>query len=700
MTGGRLLSYWRQRWAKPSFSDQFQPYAQGRLAKLIDRLQRGHLLQRDWFLPTALTFGLYLASVAVLADFSASDQTLFATALFAAAFVLQRQSNPALSLMLAVLSLIVSLRYLDWRVRETLPAGGWALVLGLALWIAEVGVSLTRVTRWCVGHWPLMRAPVTLPLSALDWPVLTAIVLCGETPAEQISICLDDLLAQDWPRQRLRIWMVVPGHRPELASLAPEEDVYVEVLTQDPVWRLNPRDERLGPTELIWLIRTPDAMPADLSRQCIGWFLRDPALGWLHPAPADRWPGAATRPALAARDMEWIRRSALPAAGAAAPSLMAQGPLRKAGQREAWITWTPRGDPAACIEAPVGPWGIGWRRACAACLNLVEFYAPLGRALWWVTPALVLLGQGLPLHADPAVLLAYGVPHLALARLAEGAQSANGRMTLAQWAREWWLEQLLVARTAISFLRTRLTRSLERGARRHDPRQVPATPRPRGSVESALPLLQLIALAGAARMLSTSTAIRWDPAFAIFSAWAFYNLLLSLSLCATVRERSWVLHAQETRCSLEATLRLPDGTLLRATTRNFPQVLLQLTWVYAPADLPHPGTPVHLFVNYSGHELSIQATTRKVQDHGLHVEIAPSDLAEYRAFGQGVFSRQSDWPRWLPSRHADRIVPDAGWAALRRAATLIYDLFISRNVLQTLRERFRLGTHRDDIHHG
>ena len=118
------------------------------------------------------------------------------------------------------LSLFLYLRYLIWRLLYTLPTDDWAsIVVGWTVFLAEL-YGLCQFAFFTYQSWsPLERTPV--PLSVYPTvPTVDIMVTVVNEPLEILSQTLVGCLAQDYPKDRFRVFVLDDGHRPEAQALA------------------------------------------------------------------------------------------------------------------------------------------------------------------------------------------------------------------------------------------------------------------------------------------------------------------------------------------------------------------------------------------------------------------------------------------------------------------------------------------------
>lgn len=115
---------------------------------------------RRLILGIIVTFSLILALICVTQPFNPLAQFIFLMLLWGVALIVRRMPGRFSALMLIVLSLTVSCRYIWWRYTSTL---NWddpvSLVCGLILLFAETYAWIVLVLGYFQVVWPLNRQP-------------------------------------------------------------------------------------------------------------------------------------------------------------------------------------------------------------------------------------------------------------------------------------------------------------------------------------------------------------------------------------------------------------------------------------------------------------------------------------------------------------------------------------------------------------
>ena len=196
---------------------------------------------------------------------------LFITVLFWAGKSSQRLRAPFI-----VVSIVVNLLYLYWRVAYTLPLGYGAasVIMGILLLLAEL-----------VGFWQSMiyRMLFIKPFhqqksSAADWKQLPTVDVLISTYNESAAILRRTVTAclnMDYPEPLLRIALCDDGRRPEIQSLA--EELHVVYITRN-----NNRDAKAGNVnnalqnmrgDFVMLLDADMVPKTDFLQKTIGYFV-------------------------------------------------------------------------------------------------------------------------------------------------------------------------------------------------------------------------------------------------------------------------------------------------------------------------------------------------------------------------------------------------------------------------------------------
>ncbi len=240
-------------------------------------------LQRLLLLCAALLCVVVLAGV-ISAPASLSQQFLLGLALVIAALVLRRFGGRLPIIAMISLSLIASLRYMYWRLSETLELESFHDTLfGYTLVVAELYALVVLVFGYVQTAWPLKRRPILLEQAPEDWPSVDVFITTVNESLEIVKITVFAAQGLDWPEDKLRVHVLDDGRREDFRAFC--ESVGVHYLTRD-----NNLHAKAGNFNAALKVThgeyiaafDADHVPSRSFLQIsMGWFLKDPKLAML-----------------------------------------------------------------------------------------------------------------------------------------------------------------------------------------------------------------------------------------------------------------------------------------------------------------------------------------------------------------------------------------------------------------------------------
>lgn len=288
---GRYFSYLSMGWRKLKVG-----YANGlhhlprrlkasgveeRSAQHINRLSQS--VRRWLFILASIVAGL-LALLCISQPFDYFTQLVFVILLWGIAMVVRRVPGRFPSLMLIVLSLTVSCRYMWWRYTSTL---NWddplSLICGLLLLLAETYAWIVLVLGYFQTIWPLHRQPVPMPDNISTWPTVDMMI---PTYNEDLSVVKPSVYAAlgiDWPKEKLNIYILDDGNRPEFKQFAESVGVkYIARPTHEHAKAGNINHAlRYATGELVTIFDCDHVPTRSYLQLTVGWFFKDKKLAML-----------------------------------------------------------------------------------------------------------------------------------------------------------------------------------------------------------------------------------------------------------------------------------------------------------------------------------------------------------------------------------------------------------------------------------
>ena len=170
-----------------------------------------------------IAFSLFLLAIFVTIPFSLEAQAIFISFILLVAYSLKRIKGQMATIVMITLSVTTSSRYLWWRYTETL---NWddplALALGAGLLLAETYAWLVLILGFFQTINPLERKPIPLPKNTDDWPTVDVYIPTYNEPLSVVRPTTLAALSIDWPADKLNVYILDDGKRPEFGEFAKE----------------------------------------------------------------------------------------------------------------------------------------------------------------------------------------------------------------------------------------------------------------------------------------------------------------------------------------------------------------------------------------------------------------------------------------------------------------------------------------------
>ncbi|MBB5216318.1 UDP-forming cellulose synthase catalytic subunit [Parapusillimonas granuli] len=212
-------------------------------------------------------------------------QVLFALTSFALAMAIGRLSEGRLAtLVMVVISVVASLRYMYWRITTTLGFETWLdMAFGYGLLLAEIYALLVLLFSYFQSAWPLQRKPALMPPDIQSWPSVDIYIPTYNEPLSVVRQTIFAALSQDWPADKLNVYVLDDGRREEFRAFC--ASVGVGYLT-----RPGNRHAKAGNInaalprtqgEYIAVFDCDHVPTRSFLQVCVGWFLKDGKLAML-----------------------------------------------------------------------------------------------------------------------------------------------------------------------------------------------------------------------------------------------------------------------------------------------------------------------------------------------------------------------------------------------------------------------------------
>jgi len=225
---------------------------------------------------------LPLALLVIITPMDSQKQYIFGLisigALFIAGTISKKRS---VSLVMVAMSVLLSTRYMYFRLTQTLHFNSEIeTLLGMGLFLAEVYVWVMLLLSYLQTAWPLKRDIVPLPDDTSLWPTVDVYIPSYNEPLEVVRDTVLAAQCLDYPRDKLKIYLLDDGKRSEFAVFA--ADVGVGYITRHDnahakAGNLN-HAMKLTHGELICVFDCDHVATRIFLQATVGGFLQDPKL--------------------------------------------------------------------------------------------------------------------------------------------------------------------------------------------------------------------------------------------------------------------------------------------------------------------------------------------------------------------------------------------------------------------------------------
>lgn len=149
-----------------------------------------------------LAIGFVLYVLCITQPFSLEEQVIFLLILGVIALTLFQAQTRFTLLMLIVISVIVSSRYVWWRYSETLnPNSYTSVIFTWLLIIAETYAFIVMLLGYFQVCWVLDRKPASLPKDKERWPSVDIFIPTYNEPLDVVKPTVYAALTVDWPKE-------------------------------------------------------------------------------------------------------------------------------------------------------------------------------------------------------------------------------------------------------------------------------------------------------------------------------------------------------------------------------------------------------------------------------------------------------------------------------------------------------------------
>lgn len=675
------------------------------LARTQQRLKASGSTAQRVFYWVLGTLGLVVAVLCITSPFDIASQLAFVLTLWLLAMLMRYMPGRFPTLMLIILSITISCRYLWWRYTSTLNwTNSLDLVLGLTLLLAETYSWIVLILSFIQSIWPLRRPVAALPEDERLWPSVDLVI---PTYNEDLSVIRTTVMAakgMDWPVDKLGIYLLDDGARPSFKAFADEVGIGYIDRQDNRGAKAGNLNHALGQLsgELVAVFDCDHIPVRAFLQMTVGWFLKDPKMAlvqtphhFFSPDPFEHNLGSFRRKpnegelfyglvqdgndlwnaAFFCGSCAVLRRSALDEIGGFATQTVTEDAhtalrLHRHGWNSAYIRiplaaglatdslaahvrqrirWARGMVQIFRLDNPLFGRGLSlFQRICYANAML-HFLSGLPRLIFLTAPLAFLLLHAYVIYAPAFLLLLYVLPHMVHASMVNSRVQGPYRQTFWGEVYESVLAWYIVRPTLVAlFAPKRGTFNVTLKGGQTDSDQL--------DWQVAKPYLWLAAI----NFLGLGFAA-WRFAYGpsneygtvvVSSLWVIYNMLLIGAALAVAAEVHQVRRYHRVPARLPAALRLADGHLYPAVLTDYSDggVGLELAETRDLAE----GTEIMLVLERGDREYVFPGQVVRARGRNLGISLAVLDQQQRIDYVQCTFARADNWLNWTDAHVPDR----------------------------------------------
>ncbi|SHK20240.1 cellulose synthase (UDP-forming) [Roseomonas rosea] len=657
-----------------------------------------------WLGRIAVLLGFLIALPFIVAPLEAEQQAWVAVGGLLVFAITSLVPGRGSLVFLALLSGVISTRYIYWRITDTLDyTGFWSTFLGTGLLLAEIYAVIALLLSYLQSLWPLERRPAPLPEDPEEWPTVDIFIPTYNEPLEVVKPTVFAAMAMDWPRHKMNVVVLDDGRREEFRAFCAQVGCGYMIRPDNKGAKAGNINHALARTdgEYVVIFDSDHVATRAFLQMTMGWLVRDAGLAMVQtphhfysPDPFERNLASGTRvpnegllfygliqqgndlwnAAFFCGSCAVIRRTALEQIGGVPTDTVTEDchaslKMQRLGWRTAYLRlplaaglatdrliahigqrmrWARGMVQIFRIENPLlGPGLKMTQRLCYAA-SMWHFLFPVPRFIFLTAPlAYLLLGQNI-IAASPLAIIAYAGPHVVHAVLTNSKLQARVRHSFWSEIYETVLALYLlpvVLTTLLDPKRGKFNVTDKGGTLEEGYFDFRAT----GPNFILAVILVLGLLSGIFGMATNDYESLEFQANALNTLWVVLSLLTVLAGLAVGRERRQVRERARVGAVMPVGVVLPDGRLVPGET-------LDLSLGGAAVAAPRPdglldNAMVTLEIDLGPERVTIPAEALRWQEGRLQVRFVPQDMRDEGNITRVVLGRADAWVDWDDVRH-------------------------------------------------
>ncbi|MCG5076809.1 UDP-forming cellulose synthase catalytic subunit [Paraburkholderia tagetis] len=653
------------------------------------------------FLRQCLLWFAFVTAVAICTTpLPLGGQVLLFFLVWLMVMVARRIPGHLATMLMVMLSILMTGRYIWWRSTQTLHLSSPAeAFVGYVLFAAELYTWVVLVFGYVQTAWPLRRKPSVLPDDPADWPTVDIYIPTYNEPLSVVRPTVFAASTIDWPREKLRVYLLDDGDRDEFRDFAAQAGIgYIrrEEHMHAKAGNIN-HALPLTDGELIAIFDCDHIPTRSFLQTTVGTFLADPKCAvvqtphhFFSPDPFERNfdtfhrvpnEGSLFYGLIQDGNDFWdatffcgscaiIKRKPLESIGGIAVETVTEDAhtslrLHRAGYTSAYLrTVQAAGLATESLADHIGqrirwargmtqifridnPWfgkGLSFFQRLCYSNAMLHFFYGIPRLIFLVMPCAFLF-FGLHVINTPApVILAYVLPYLLIGATANSRIQGRYRHSFWAEAYESVLAWYIVLPTTMAFINPKLGKFNVTSKGGHIERDYL-------DWTISTPYLVLLGINVVAILAGIGRLTIWhsdEPATVFMNLfWACVNLTVLGLAVGVAKEARQVRVAHRIPLRVPAMLTLPDGRTLACKTENYSMGGLGLVLpAEAGAEKLAAGERVNVCLSRGTLEHDFPAVVARLVDGHLGVRFENLTMERERRLVECTFGRADAWLEW------------------------------------------------------
>jgi cellulose synthase (UDP-forming) len=671
----------------------------------IENLVERPIWEHPWALMIVVAMCILPAYTVVVVPLSLLWQTLFGVSVFLAATWLNRLEGRLISLILMALSVLVSTRYMYWRITESVSfSRAWTdNMFAGGLILAELYAYTVLILGYFQVLWPLQRKPSPLPRELDHWPMVDIYIPTYNEPLKVVRPTVLAALAMDWPKDRFKVYVLDDGRRQEFKDFCAAVGATHVTRNDSKHAKAGNLNRAMQKTngEFIAIFDCDHVPTRSFLQITVGWFLRDQKLGMLQtphhffsPDPFERNLGTFRKVPnegelfyglLQDGNDFWnatffcgscavLRRTALMEVGGIAVETVTEDAhtslkMHRRGWTTAYINLAQAAGLATeSLSAHVGQ-RIRWARGMAQIFRIdnpllgrglkfgqrlcyanamLHFFYGLPRVVFLTAPLSYLFFEAHIIQAGALVILSYAAPHIMHANLTNSRLQGPFRHSFWAEVYETVLATYILMPTLLALVNPKL--GTFNVTAKGGLVQQEYFDRDIAKPYIAILGLNVIGVAvGIGRLLFWNT--HETDTVMLNLAWTAYNILIAGAALSVAWESRQIRGSIRVSSEIEARIRLADGHEVDGVTADLSEggVAIKLS---QHLNVPL-GTRVQVALAPEYRMVWIDGKVTRSAGDVLAMHFEPMNLRQESQLIYAIFGRADAWVHWAENRPMD-----------------------------------------------